>query len=443
MADESILIVGEHLVYGDFASDLVGEGWQLSQALELDQGLDMLRSRTHDLVVIDADSLTDPLPYAIQSVKAVDPDLTILLVAPPGTHLEGLDKPLLRPAGLLVKPLEKDTLMIALESALVHRKLLRENRALKRQLGSAFSLGDWVGCTPESQEVRKAVATAALSTGPVLLLGEGGTGRRLAAELIHRHGRNRNTTFLAVEILNLPRGELRRWLEEIGDDGGSESAEPASYGRRRSRPGAICFSEITAISPLEQKALSQFLENPVPFRVMGSADPSIHEAVHRGDFDRRLFYQLSAVRIAIPPLRARRGDIPALVGHFLKRCCDRFQLKPMGVPPNIIESYMAHDWPGNVAELSMVIERAVSIASAARFEGATLPEQFCGAPSFDFPDAAPPSDVSLRDFIADIERRIIIQTLARVDGSQRKAAERLHINPTTLHEKMKRHKILP
>ena len=204
MADEYILIVGEHLVYGGFASDLVEEGWQLSQALELDQGLDILRTRPHDLVVIDSDSLTDPLPYAIQSVKAVDPDLTILLVAPPGSDLEGLEKPLLRLAGLLVKPLERETLMIALESALVHRKLLRENRSLKRQLGSAFSLGDWVGCTPESQEVRKAVATAALSTGPVLLLSEGGTGRRLAAELIHRHGRNPNSTFLPVEIPSHP-----------------------------------------------------------------------------------------------------------------------------------------------------------------------------------------------------------------------------------------------
>ncbi len=443
MADESILIVGEHLVYGDFASDLVGEGWQLSQALELDQGLDILRTRPHDLVVIDSDSLTDPLPYAIQSVKAVDPELTILLVAPPGSDLEGLEQPLLRPAGLLVKPLERETLMIALESALVHRKLLRENRALKRQLGSAFSLGDWVGCTPESQEVRKAVATAALSTGPVLLLSEGGTGRRLAAELIHRHGRNPNSTFLPVEIPSLPRGELHLWLEEISDKARGEAADSRAYGRSGSRLGTIYFSEITGLSPLDQEALSHFLEDPVPFRVMGSADPSIHEAVRQGDFDRRLLHQLSAVRIPIPPLRARRGDIPALVGHFLKRCCDRFHLKPLGVPSHIIESYMAYDWPGNVAELSMVIERAVSIASAARFEGATLPEQFCGAPSFDFPDSAPPSDVSLRDFIADIERRIIIQTLARVDGSQKKAAEKLRINPTTLHEKMKRHKILP
>lgn len=443
MADESILIVGEHLVYGDFASDLVGAGWHLSQALELEQGLDMLRSRPHDLVVIDADSLSEPLPYAIQSVKAIDPDLTILLVAPPGAQLEGLEKPLLRPAGLLVKPLEKETLMIALESALVRRKLLRENRALKRQLGSAFSLGDWVGCTPESQEVRKAVATAALSTGPVLLLGEGGSGRRLAAELIHRHGRNPNATFLPVEIPSLPRGELQRWLEDFADPGADEGATPRAYAGGRSRPGAIYFSEITELAPIDQKALSEFLESPVPFRVMASADTSIHEAVHQGDFDRRLFYLLSAVRISIPSLRARRGDIPALVGHFLKRCCERSQLKPLGVPPNIIESYMAYDWPGNVAELSMVIERAVSIAAAARFEGATLPEQFCGAPSFDFPESAPPSDVSLRDFIADIERRVIIQTLARVDGSQKKAAERLRLNPTTLHEKMKRHKILP
>ena len=231
--------------------------------------------------------------------------------------------------------------------------------------------------------------------------------------------------------------------KKISAKAGGEAADSRAYGRGRSRLGAIYFSEITGLSPLDQEALSHFLENPVPFRVMGSADPSIHEAVRQGDFDRRLVHQLSAVRIPIPPLRARREDIPALVGHFLRRCCDRFHLKPLGVPSHIIESYMAYDWPGNVAELSMVIERAVSIASAARFEGDTLPEEFCSAPSFDFPDSAPPSDMSLRDFIADIERRIIIQTLARVDGSQKKAAEKLRINPTTLHEKMKRHKILP
>ena len=91
----------------------------------------------------------------------------------------------------------------------------------------------------------------------------------------------------------------------------------------------------------------------------------------------------------------------------------------------------------------MVIERAVFMASAARFDGTTLPEQFCAAPSFGVPETAKLNNVSLREFIADIEKRIIVQTLERVDGSQKRAAEKLRLNPTTLHEnEMKRHKIL-
>jgi DNA-binding NtrC family response regulator len=330
---------------------------------------------------------------------------------------------------------------MTVESALVHRRLLRENRVLKRQLGRAFSLSDWVGCTPESQEVRKAIATAALSTGPVLFFCEDGTGRRLAAELIHRHGRNPNSTFLPVEIPSLPRGELTRLLDELTT--GNEPGRFPAYSDGTFRPGAIYFSELTALSPLDQEALYNLIEQPVAYRVIASADPSIKEAVRRGEFDNRLFDQLSAVRISIPPLREVRGDIPMLVDHFLKRYCERFGLTPLGVPSQTIESYLSYDWPGNVAELSMVIERAVSMASAARFEGTTLPEQFCAAPSFGVPETARLNNVSLREFIADIEKRIIVQTLERVEGSQKKAAERLRLNPTTLHEKMKRHKILP
>jgi DNA-binding NtrC family response regulator len=96
-----------------------------------------------------------------------------------------------------------------------------------------------------------------------------------------------------------------------------------------------------------------------------------------------------------------------------------------------------------VAELTGVIERAVSIASAAKLGETTLPEHFCDPPSVTVPEPARLKNVSLRELIADIEKRIIIQTLEKVDGSQKKAAQRLRLNPTTLHEKMKRYKILP
>jgi DNA-binding NtrC family response regulator len=289
--------------------------------------------------------------------------------------------------------------------------------------------------------VRNSIATAALSTGPLLLLGEDGSGRRLAAELIHRNGRNPGTTFLPIEIPSLPEGELGNLLEELVSS--DEPGRFPAYTHGTFLPGTLFLSEINGLSTRDQKALVEFADKPLPFRLMASAHPSIREAVRLGRFHRRLFGLVSPLTIQIPPLRDRRGDVPVLIDHFLRRACDRLGLQRLGIPSSAIDRYTSYDWPGNVSELSMVIERAVSIASAAKFEGTTLPEHFCAPPSLTVPEPTRLKNVSLRELIADIEKRIILQTLERVDGSQKKAAERLRLNPTTLHEKMKRYKILP
>jgi DNA-binding NtrC family response regulator len=389
------------------------------------------------LVVIDTD-LVDQAPWqVVEELRELDPLLAIVLLVTPGTPWASPDSYRHRPTGIVTKPVDPTALVMAVHSALVYRRLLEENRILKRQLGSAVSLRDWVGCTPESQEVRKSIATAALSSGTVLLIGEDGTGRRLAAELLHRHGRQPSSTMLPLDLTSLPAGELGQVLSEV-----RAAADGGTY-VHGARPGSLYLAEVTALNAEDQRALADFLNAPLSLRVMASANPSIEQAVARGDFDERTFHLLSRIKIRIPALRERRGDVPVLIDHFLKVFCERFELRRLGIPSSSIENYSSYDWPGNVAELSMLIERAVSIASAAKFDGSTLPEHFCSPPSLTVPEPNRLKDVSLRELIADIEKRIILQTLERVDGSQKRAAEQLRINPTTLHEKMKRYKILP
>jgi DNA-binding NtrC family response regulator len=118
------------------------------------------------------------------------------------------------------------------------------------------------------------------------------------------------------------------------------------------------------------------------------------DAVRHNRFDEETFRAVSKCRIQIPPLRARRADIPLLIDHFLKRSCERFQLKSLGIPSTSIENYSSYDWPGNVAELAMMIERAVGIASAAKFDGTTLPEHFCTPPSLTVPEGGRLKNIS-------------------------------------------------
>jgi DNA-binding NtrC family response regulator len=246
--------------------------------------------------------------------------------------------------------------------------------------------------------------------------------------------------FIPLEVPSLPEGELGSLLEELVD---SDRSTRFSIHTEPLLPGTLFLSEINGLSEKDQETFVELASRPYPFRLIASAHPSIREAVRRGTFSRRLFNILSPLTINVPPLRDRRGDIPVLTDHFLRQVCERFGLRDLGIPSEAIDRYTSHDWPGNVSELSMVVERAIAIASAAKFEGTTLPDHFCSPPSLTVPEPAQLKTVSLRELIADIEKRIIVQTLDGVDGSQKKAAERLRLNPTTLHEKMKRYKILP
>ncbi len=439
LSEESILIIGRSQASSDAASTLTSEYWAVEVVDDLSQAEAELTKQQHQVIILDTDSVSEPSWRVMEILRDGAGHAAILLLVTPNTPCASFSSYRQRPSGLILKPLDRTALLMAIDSALVFRKLLEENRTLKRQLGSAVSLSDWVGCTPESQEVRKSIATAALATGTVLLAGEDGTGRRLAAQLLHRHGRNPGSTFLPMDLESLPKGEFRRLLNEI-----REAADTGrGYYVHGARPGTLYLAKLTALVPEDQAALKQFLHEPLPFRLMTSANPSLLPKLGERGFDPEAFDAASKITIEIPALRERRGDIPVLIDHFLKRFCERLELKPLGIPSSAIDNYSNYDWPGNVAELSMMIERAVSIASAAKFDGTTLPEHFCAPPSLTVPGPSRLKNVSLRDLIADIEKRIIVQTLERVEGSQKKAAEELRLNPTTLHEKMKRYKILP
>jgi DNA-binding NtrC family response regulator len=439
MPDDSILVIGTSRAASDAEQALRSQSWTVATVDGLSEAILKFDDRRHEVVVVDTDAVAEPPWQALELLRERDPGAAILLIVTPETPWASFASYRQRPAGLVLKPLDRTALLMAVDSALVYRKLLEENRSLKRQLGSAVSLGDWVGCTPESIEIRKSIATAALANGNVVIFGEDGSGRRLCAELLHRHGRNPGTGFLPVDLVSLPPGELDRLFEEVLEAGGSGRGAYVNG----ARVGTLYLAELTALASGDQKSLLRRLTQPLPFRVMSSAHPSLLDASEQGRFAEATLCSLAKIRLQIAPLRGRRADVPLLIDHFLKRACERFGLKPLGIPASAIENYSNYDWPGNVAELAMMIERAVSIASAAKFDGTTLPEHFCSPPSLTVPEGSRLKDISLRELIADIEKRIILQTLERVDGSQKRAAEELRLNPTTLHEKMKRYKILP
>jgi DNA-binding NtrC family response regulator len=150
------------------------------------------------------------------------------------------------------------------------------------------------------------------------------------------------------------------------------------------------------------------------------------------------------ISIQLPPLRQRKDDIPLLVQHFLGKYGDENRKAGLELAPEALDQLTEYDWPGNVRELENVIERAVVLTSGSKIGVDLIPDHVRRAPSFSVPQfVLPPEGISFKDVITDFEKRLIESTLEAAGGVQKRAAELLHIKPTTLNEMIKRYDIRP
>ncbi len=293
--------------------------------------------------------------------------------------------------------------------------------------------GDWVGSSAEAAGIRGQIATASLSAEPVVIVAEGGSGRRLAAELIHRSSpgscANPAEGFLPIEAGSVPPGRLAPHLE-------AAAAGVHANGNGR-RPRTLYLSGMDGDGIPSLGSLEERLGMPFPIRLVASTAP-LRKAPGNG---RRYAPATTTfpgvITIQIPPLRERKMDISALALRFLTDACERAGVGPYGLSKRMIAAYHDYDWPGNAAELRAVIESAVSTAALARFRGKVLPDSFC-AISFN----GDRTGRSLKEMLRDVEKNILERTLHRVSGNQAHAARILQLNTTTLHEKLKRHGLL-
>ena len=293
--------------------------------------------------------------------------------------------------------------------------------------------GDWVGNSAAAVRIRGEIAMAALSGDPVLVEGEDGTGRRLAAELIHRLGPG-STSSSAEEFLAIEAGGMSQ--EELGPHVEPALEDPLGTGNG-SRMRTLY------LSGMERDAIGRFAAWAADagascrFRLIASTAPLTTAGGNGQTREAPIASDPPAIVIRIPPLRERKMDISALALRFFADACDHAGVGPYGISSRMIAAYHDYDWPGNVVELRAVIESAVSTAALARFRGRVLPDSFC-AIAFD----GDRSGRSLKEMIRDMERSILESTLHRVGGNQAHAARILRLNTTTLHEKLKRYGML-
>ena len=335
-------------------------------------------------------------------------------------------------------------LVAALRQAVRWRSTVLENRELRRKLAQVNHPLELQSRSPAMVRILQLVAKVALTSVPVLITGESGTGKEVIAQSIHRLSPQRRHPFLAINCGALSDSLLASEL--FGHvKGAFTGADRDNEGLiRHAGEGTLFLDELASVSPAFQVILLRVLEQraarpvggqreyPVRCRFIAASNRDLGELVKKGQFREDLFFRLQVVRLALPPLRERREDIPALSHYFLTQFNQTYGRSVTGFTPEAMRVLEQRDWSGNIRELRNAVERAVILCEATRIHPRDLMEN-SGAM-----DEVEPSDVAFDDYIHLCGSRLIRQTLQRCRGNVSETARILRMKRTTLQSRMKR-----
>ncbi len=286
----------------------------------------------------------------------------------------------------LVKPFERQSLLLAIEKVLRSRRLEDENRRLQEELGERDRLVDLVGSAPSMQRLFRQVEKLAVTDATILLTGESGTGKELAARALHTLSRRSGQAFVALNCAAIPEGLMEAEFFGV-EKGAYTSADRTRAGKFEAADGGTLFlDEVGELPGAIQPKLLRVLQEGRFHRVGGTreleADVRLIAATNRdlaaevegGRFREDLYYRLNVVPVRMPPLRERREDVPRLVEHFAHRAARRHGVAVRPFPAMVMKRLLDHAWPGNVRELGNVVERLVLLAEDGLASTEDLPE---------------------------------------------------------------------
>jgi DNA-binding NtrC family response regulator len=425
---------------------LESEGYETTIAGNGRQAREAVQAQAFDVVLTDL-KMPDLNGIALltELLKA-QPGICVILMTAHGSIDTAVDAMRKGAFDYLTKPLEREELLLVLGRAMERTRLVRENRMLQEQLRDRFRIDNIVGAHGSMQDVFRVVHKVAPSTSTVLIYGESGTGKELVARAVHHQSERRDRPFYAVNIAALPESILEAELFGY-EKGAFTGADSRKIGLFEQASGSTLFlDEVGDLKrDLQVKLLRTLQEREilrvggtervkVDVRIIAATNHDLERAVKEGRFREDLYYRLSVIPIALPPIRERRTDIPLLVEHFLKKYGEGRTPRP--VNDEALKLLMDYDWPGNVRQLESVIERALLLCESDSIGPEDLPASVRARMTGGDPIGLEIPDTGID--IEAVERSLILKALDKAQGNVTRAARLLGLTRRTLQYRLEK-----
>ena len=443
---------------------------ELATASSGEEGLKVIPKFKPDLVLMDVRMGGMNGLETLRRIRATNPKLLVILMTAYGTTQTAIEAMKLGAYDYLLKPFDVPKLKEIIANALKAARDMKQVVSYQPLLESEdYELGI-IGRSEPMQQVFKLIGQVAATDATALITGESGTGKELVARAIYHHSNRNQQPFLTVNCAAIPEQLLESELfgHERGAFTGATMQRIGKF--EQCNHGTIFLDEIGDMTPATQTKILRVLQSgtfervggnqpiQVDVRVIAATNKPLEAAVAARQFREDLFYRLNVVRIHIPPLRERRGDIPLLVNYFLEKIAREQQRKTKSIAASVTKALEKYHWPGNVRELENAIRRAYVMAKGDAILSGNLPPEITGqggsgaSPLAITAGEATATDIAAlarqlfqwakRDprlkIIPAVERELVIQALKETDNNQLHAAKLLGITRATLRKRIEK-----
>jgi DNA-binding NtrC family response regulator len=443
MSGAKILVVDDELIVRkSLGGWLERDGHKVDTAASGEEALEKCGTTKYDILLLDIKMEGMSGLEVLKKVKENDPDVSVVMITAYGSIPSAIEAMKSGAYEYLLKPFDPDELMVLIEKIMHHQAERRETQFLREQYKERTRFESMIGQSRALQSVFDLIEKIAPTDSTVLIKGETGTGKGLAARAIHTKSRRSQGPFVVVNCGAFPEHLLESELFGY-QKGAFTDAKTTKKGRLElAHGGTLLLDEIGEISMRMQIDLLRVLEDrvfyrvggtqpiEVDFRVIAATNRDLEQAIKTAVFREDLYYRLNVIAFTMPPLRGHKEDIPLLAEYFLHRFAQETNKPVDQISREALDEMMLYDWPGNVREFANAMERAVVVGQGRRI----LPQDL---PIFRQEHVSAPRGRTLRE----VETTHLESILKETGWNVSKSADILGIDRSTLYDKIKRYEL--